>query len=582
MHAALGLLLLTSMPLASHMEAQSRYASIDSAFRRVDVRGQQPAVGVVVVHQGKIAYLNTAGFADLERHVRASASTRFDIASLAKQFTAFSVSQLVSAGQLRTTDTVARFLPELDLGGAAITIDQLLHHTSGLEDTDGLFALAGGRGDDPVTHEDMVRLLVRQQHLRFAPGTQHAYSNGGYSLLAEVVSRVRRQSFLAYTDSAVFGPLGMRHTTFVNGTHMFVPNRALPYAKDGGGVLQPSSADTYPAAGGLYATMEDLGRWMLHLIEPARDSMATLRLRETGTLSSGAPLTYAWGLGVERYRGRLRLSHAGSGPATAAQMFVFPELGFGVLAAIAGDVEINPATLARQIVDLVIGSQLESVPTPKAGAPRMLMITDSMMRTAPEESRGVAVDTMLLRRYAGTYQMPDSQVLTVRYQKGALELATDGRPPYFPLFPLPDGRFVQMPLWEVFRFELAANDAANRIVRERTAKSLRPPSAPVTGTRKSDRTFDAATAAPYVGSYYSDELGAMYEVRRRGARLYLSHPRLGDLPLLDLGSDDFGIDGGGLVKASFQRNGDTAGAMQLEARSWGVTAWFRRVDLMPR
>ncbi|MEW5916081.1 MAG: serine hydrolase domain-containing protein [Gemmatimonadota bacterium] len=566
--------------LAAKAEAQPPFRALDSIFTAIRTGQPTPAVGVAVVLRDSLIYTNIAGYADLERGTLATPRTRFDWASIAKQFTAFGVSQLLEQRSITSlSDDARRYIPELDIGGARITLAQLLHHTTGLEDTDGLYALSGGRNGDPVTHRDLVGLLVQQQHLRFAPGSAHFYSNGGYTLLAEIISRVTGVPFAAWADSAIFEPLGMHAAGFVDDPHQLIPDRALPFVRASQAHYRRSTSDLYPGAGGLFATVSDMATWMRFMLRG--ESPAVRRLQVRGTLSTGDTLPYAWGLVWSSYRGRKTLGHAGSGPATAAHMLTIPELGFGVVAAIAGDVQANPAALAFLAVDLALGDLLGPRDIAPTGR-RMRLITEDEMKARPAESVGIVVDSATLQRYAGKYRMPDGSTLLVRARAATLEWAVNGRLPYIPLFPLPDAKFVSVPWWDTYRFELPQRGPATRLVREATPQSLRGPNASnEVGERLPDSRFSPATARPYVGVYYSDELNTAYEVVLDGEQLALRHARHGKLPLAHLEGERFAVSGGGIVGAHFARAGNAAVAMELEARSWGVRASFRRTTSIP-
>jgi hypothetical protein len=173
-------------------------------------------------------------------------------------------------------------------------------------------------------------------------------------------------------------------------------------------------------------------------------------------------------------------------------------------------------------------------------------------------------------------------VLVIRARDDVLEYARDGRLPYIPLFPLPDGRFVMVPLWDAYRFVLPASGPATHLVRERTPRSLRDPSgAPVRADRRPPRRFTDETAAPYVGTYYSDELDAFYRVERAGDALRLVNARHGALPLIDIGGDRFGVQGAGIAGAQFARAGERIVGLELEAVSWRTRASFRRIPSGP-
>lgn len=552
---------------------QQGMPALDTTFARLRAGAPGPAIAMAVVHHGRIVYSNVAGFASLEHHVPATLATRFDWASIAKQFTAFAVSLLVEEGKLSPADPVSRYLPDLDLDGASVTIDQLIHHTAGLEDADGLMTLAGGQPGDAVTTADVVRVLRNQRHVRFTPGEAQSYGNGGYALLTEIVAKIAGQPFETFTDRAIFKPLGLSSASFA-GPADLVPDRAMPYVMKRGWRL--SSVDSYFGAGGLVATVGDMAQWTMHLMRPAYQAAATRRLRERGHLQSGETIGYAWGIGWGNHRGLTTLSHSGSGPATSAQLTTYPDQEFAVVVASAGDLDIDVNTLARRAAEAFLAKELGPGVAP--GGPRMMMLSEESFRDGPAESKGVVVSAERLSAYAGTYRFPDGESMVLRPRDGGLEFAFNGRAPYFPLHPLPDGRFMMVPLWDAYRFITDASGNVTAMARERTPKSMRRTGdSVVVATRLELPVFDSAAAAPYVGTYYSDELGAFYEVTFTGGRLALRHARHGMLLLQPLGGEEFAIDSRSIVRAKFGRAGSVIVGLELTAFSWDARASFRKL-----
>ena len=336
-----------------------------------------------------------------------------------------------------------------------------------------------------------------------------------------------------------------------------------------------SRVDAYPGPGGMYTTLDDMARWLLQLLKPGYQATATRRLRERGHLNSGEALSYGWGLASRTYRGHLALTHAGTGAATEAQMLVIPDLDFGVFAVAAGPTGQNPTTLAYRAADLFLAHHLGKK---EEGGRRMMLLTMEEITRRPAESEGVGVAPERLRRLAGRYRIGDGPVLVIRVSGDHLELGYDGRQPYLPLFPLPDGRFVQVPLWEAYRFELDSTGMVRAISRERTAKSVQH-DLPITesGVRLPDPPpLDSAAAAPYVGVYCSEELGACYQVLFAEGRLILRHPRHGSLTLEPLTEEKFGLDSQRIVSIRFARAGGRVFGMELEAYSWGARAGFAK------
>src|SRR6516162_8569084 len=127
---------------------------------------------VLVVKDGKIIFSKSYGMADVEWNVPNSPTTKFNIASMTKQFTAASILLLEDRGKLKTDDLVKKYLPDAPASWDKITIYQLLTHTSGISDNAAQY--------EPGPPE---KLLFRDVPLKSPPGEQWAYTNLGYIVL---------------------------------------------------------------------------------------------------------------------------------------------------------------------------------------------------------------------------------------------------------------------------------------------------------------------------------------------------------------------------------------------------------------
>jgi len=152
---------------------------------------QSPGAAVAVAKDGKIIFEKGYGSAAMEYNIPITSGTVFHIASVSKQFTAFAILLLEKEGKLSINDDIRKYVPEVPDFGKVITLNHLLHHTSGLRDQWELLAMAGWRLDDNITTEQVLRLVSRQKELNFNPGDRMTYCNTGYTLLAEVVARVQ-------------------------------------------------------------------------------------------------------------------------------------------------------------------------------------------------------------------------------------------------------------------------------------------------------------------------------------------------------------------------------------------------------
>ncbi len=161
----------------------------------------------ISIHQnGQSVYQHQSGWANALQERRVTADTPFELASVAKPFTAIAVLQLMERGDLTLQDPVTRFVPELPLAWSTISLHHLLAHQSGIQDVLNEWPK---KQLDHVTVDRLIAHFVKNPALKFTPGQRGEYINTNYMLLAEVVKRVTGQTWDAYLRSKVFEPLDM-------------------------------------------------------------------------------------------------------------------------------------------------------------------------------------------------------------------------------------------------------------------------------------------------------------------------------------------------------------------------------------
>ena len=148
--------------------------------------------------------------------------------------------------------------------GNQITIRHLLHHTSGIREYLTLVNLIG-KPEGSVfgyTTRELVELLSRQQNLNFEPGSQFSYTNSGYFLLAEIITRVSGMKASAFAQENIFEPLGMTQTRFYDDPNAIIRNQAFGYSlnRDGGYRLDILRSDVIGDLG-VITTVEDFLHW---------------------------------------------------------------------------------------------------------------------------------------------------------------------------------------------------------------------------------------------------------------------------------------------------------------------------------
>lgn len=354
-------MLLLLSALATPLSADESTTAVDQLLAALRA-SSGPGCAVGVIRNGAFVYTAAFGMANLEAREPITPETPFNVASLSKQFTAASLYFLVADGKLRLADSVRRFLPELPAYADAITMADLLHHTSGLRDS--LLEVAG-RLNEPLDAAGHLRLLAAQSALNFPPGTDYEYSNSDYILLGIVIERLSGMPLAEFSAARLFRPLGMTHTGFYPGSSP--PAGAAPgYAVADGRFRASAPPPLTLGDGGVYTTLADLRLWDRNFYTAGVGGPRFLEFMQTpGRLASGERLTYAAGLTVGRYRGLRVASHDGELPGYRSDMTRFPRQHLTAIA-LCNRGDAPAENLTRQIAAVYLGGKLRRPRVPSA------------------------------------------------------------------------------------------------------------------------------------------------------------------------------------------------------------------------
>lgn len=239
---------------------------IDAAVQGAIERKEIPGAVVLIVAGDRVVLHRAYGLRAKEPEERTmTRGTLFDLASLTKPIaTATSILLLAERGALRLSDAAARHVPELAANGkGAVTIEQLLLHTSGLPADNAIADYTGERA------AMIGRALASAP--KSAPGDVYTYSDVGYIALGEIVARASGRPLDAFVRESLFEPLAMTSTVFSPGAAL--KGSAAPTERLGDHVLLGTVHDPRARAlggvaghAGLFATAHDLGRFARMLL----------------------------------------------------------------------------------------------------------------------------------------------------------------------------------------------------------------------------------------------------------------------------------------------------------------------------
>lgn len=257
----LQIFLIFALVFCCSITAQDKTAQIDELVKKYYEYGQING-SVLVSENGKVIYSKGIGYADFENKIENKPDTKFNLASVTKQFTATLIMQLVEKGKIKLEGKLSDYLPyyRKDVGDK-VTIHQLLNHTSGIPGYTELPGFMENEVDKKVEVKDFI-LKFCSNDLTFEPGTKWSYNNSAYFILGGIIEEVTGQLYEQVLKENILNPAGMTNSGYVH-TDMIYENKAKGYSGNFGVIVPARFIDmTIPyAAGSMYSTAEDLYKW---------------------------------------------------------------------------------------------------------------------------------------------------------------------------------------------------------------------------------------------------------------------------------------------------------------------------------
>lgn len=290
----------------------------------------------------------SAGQADASAGNACSADTRFQIASVSKQFTAAAVMLLVDDGAIDLGDHIGRLLPGCAAHWRELTLHQLLSHTSGLEHWNGIPDFDVTRPGEP---DELLERFAKVP-LRSAPsGTWH-YSSPGYLLAARVVEAVSGAAYADVLTERILGPVGMA-ATLVGRT----PPEPVARGYSDGKRVDVARFAAIPGTGDVWSTVGDLARYTEAfeagelLSTSSRQALVGRQAELRNPLDPNDPApadAYGYGYFLGTVCGHRARFHPGDNPGYQTFLGYLPDLR-ATVAILCNDEETNLDDLLREL-----------------------------------------------------------------------------------------------------------------------------------------------------------------------------------------------------------------------------------------
>ena len=428
---------------------------VDGARKTFDV----PGIAVAIVKDGKVVLEQGFGLREIGKPDPVDARTLFAIASNTKAFTAAALQQLAGAGKLNMDDRVIDHLPWFRMSDPYVThemrIRDLLAHRSGL---------SLGAGDLlywPPTSYSTKDVVERLAHVPIKNGFRagYAYDNILFAVATLVIEQASGQRYADYVREHIFRPVGMDESlvdmTYLKSGMDVATGHAKADFKD----LQPVPPMAWlndPGAGGIYASVHDLAKWMnvqlaggalpaldkdgkptrLFSEDSQRQMWTMLTPIKIGkpSIPELAPLTphfsgYGESWFLSDYRGQRLVWHTGGWPGMVSRLTLVPELHLGVVVLTNQEVGAAFNAVTYRVLDAYLNqAQKGAAPLAdwvavydKAVKKAEAKADDSFAKHAAARDKH-SKPSLPLARYAGTYRDPWYGDVIVSHADGKLRL----------------------------------------------------------------------------------------------------------------------------------------------------------------
>ncbi|MBP1656285.1 MAG: putative beta-lactamase class penicillin binding protein [Bacteroidetes bacterium] len=408
---------LEAQPLREHPDVAPTIKLLEQWIEAQMEYRALPGLALAIVHDQTLVWSRGFGYADLKTRTPMTPRTIFRIASITKTFTSTAILQLRDRGKLRLDDPVSTYLPwftykNRHAEGPAVTVRQLLTHTSGLPResafpywTDYKFP----------SREEMVTALQSQESI-FEPETRYKYSNLGMAILGEVVATAAGESYDAYITKNILQPLRMTSSS-VSPPESLRSRYATGYGRrfaDGTRMESPfmDSRGLTPAAN-ISSTVEDLALFAsFHMLEGKNTQGQILKgstLREMHRvhwIQTGWRSGRGLGFAVSKDDSRVTYGHGGWVAGNRSQLLISPKEKVAVIVMTNAD-DGAPGFFANRALSM-LAPVIAKATAPPVSEPK------------PDP---------LWQKYVGTYTDPSGWETEVMIMNNKLVLYGYGYPP---------------------------------------------------------------------------------------------------------------------------------------------------------
>jgi len=304
-------------------------SQIDAIFSQWNTQNK-PGIAVGILNDGEIIYTKGYGLANLEHQIPISPKTRFHIGDLAKEFTVYSLLLLEQRGQISLEDDIRKYMPKRIPFSNSISIQQLIHHTSGLNNDEVSKALAGWETEDVFTKEQAYLMI---QHQAKSPSNNEKvqrHSDAGFMILEDLITQITKMPYPDFVTKEIFKPLGMTNSVF-DTQGAVISNKAQGYFAQNDDFVNSTMNRTHTLVSDVYTTVTDMCLWAKELQNPKIGTKKMMKKFDGLSIVNGIEVKetntalYTGGHRFWNFRGAKKLTHIEVAGGYASKLIRYPD-----------------------------------------------------------------------------------------------------------------------------------------------------------------------------------------------------------------------------------------------------------------
>ena len=523
--------ILGALEIGAQEKLQVKESQFDKVFEDW-VGDEDPGISIAVLNDGKLEFQKSWGMANVEFQIPIDKETVFLFPLMSDQMMAFSILLLEEQGQLSLDEKIGETLDFLPTPLNDISLHQLLHHNSCLNDLAVIKIMSGWISQSDISEVEFLNLLNSDLAAKENHSESYKYNRAELRLLQMVLEKKTKMSFAEFAQKEIFEPLGMTNTQIAQ-RNQSIKNKATGYIKEQAGFKVDIKGDNYLICDQVYTTASDICFWTDNFWRPRIGSAAIWSKMDEYVLDQGKPLeekNLSLFVGQHQfwdYRGLPKYYQIGIDGGYAAKMIRYPEYDLAVV--VLGNFQQYNGHLATGASELYLEPFFDKE------------------QASSEKPKSIQVSKKELKQYCGTFwNYKDESLVKVDLENDTLRYFEEKFNWRADLLPIGDNEFF-IDQRAGYYLTLNKNSEGKDLV-------LKTPSGNIVEFSPIEMNENEVDAETYEGLYHSDALRVQYEIVTNEDGIQLKSKRGLSIDFTPINKDAFKSNHGQFTRLQFIRN----------------------------